>query len=286
MIAAIATDPTEQELDFAASPETGIDPQYYADYISVRVNDIEVMIAEDAHRIAQLPDEVAFCEIVGQLDNLNETCKRAQGMLMWLRLRHVLGFEAARDSRERRQHIARWAMRAGKDDNAYHRFEKYINDAMARELVPAVELMSPTAGDEIVRGIDPDEGEESVRDTIEQRADAVRELDPTLERSTQTVRDVKSHAENGNGHPSLIREKNLAEEQVKPDYVYKARLKTHTTVDPESGEVTDHYEYFPAFALYLDMPPSEELRDQFETYQNAAVRRIGGKSGLNVGKPS
>lgn len=255
------------------------DELWYVENAELFATDADAL-TENLPNITRLSDK-GFIETAARLYLLATGAERALGTILWTRLRETLGFEQAKDSPARNTQIWKWAAQIDSTDSSlYHRLNRWITDAMARALEPRVEQMSPTAGHEIGIGIDSND-EDVVRDTIAKRADAVKEIDPTMESTTDSVRNVKALEKNGNHSPSLVRERDLSDESIKADYVYRARLKVGETHDEETGEITDVYDYFPVARFVLEQPPSEELRPQVKTYQDNMLRRIGGKDSLN-----
>jgi hypothetical protein len=249
----------------------GIDPLYFIGHISELVEDVESFTLEQEKFLVTLP-ESSFVEYCAQLHNLSESAARAQGMLLWKRLVNQLGFEMAVRSQERNSQIGTWAAKFNTD---YQRIERRILDAMSRSLVPETEQLSPTGGAEIARGIESSR-EDVIKDTIEERLEATRSLDPTMERSTEAVRAAKKFAEAGNHQPSIIKQKNLNPQPVYPEWTFYGNVKvgeSHT----DEGEIVEHYEYRPIYQVYLEDSRVEAERPQIQEFQNLGMKRLGGK---------
>jgi hypothetical protein len=277
------------ELDFSANevidsgvvpfePENdtlyGVNTSWFAEQAERLATESD-FLEECIPQIIQI-DEQSFVETNARLYLLQEGAAKAIGMLMWMRLREQFGFEKARESKERNQQIWVWAAKINEnDDTLEYRLKKWINFAMARQLDPSTDQLSPTAGNEITMGIEGDD-EELVKDTIENRMDAVESLDPLLETPTNTLRDVKVLAKNGNLAPSVIRIRANNTEPVYREYTFLASIKTGQKPD-ENGALVDETELFPVMSVNFEMPASEELRPQFEDWKKVMLRKLGGK---------
>ena len=254
-----------------------IDEQYFPETIAGVSSFLTDWNAENERYIVGL-DENSFVETISQFYILNEKTTRFIGTLCWKRLRSYLRFEDARDSKERRSKINQWAAQMSlkaNDKIDYFRLDKWVNDAMARELEPRVEGMSVTAGSEIVR--DAGETEDEVREKVAERVENAQELDPLNERPTQAVRETKQMEKTGNHAPSVIRTKIVSPEPVYREFTFLGQVVTGRETDETTGEIKQVMEYVPVLSVYLEMPQSEELRPQIAQYQKILLQRMGGK---------
>lgn len=262
-----------QRLPFDPQDELhyGIDPLYFVEHISEQVADVESFCLENEKYIVTL-DTHQFDEVCANLHNLSESAARAQGTLLWKRLVKMFGFEAAVKSQERNSQIGTWAAKFNTD---YQRIERRVLDAMSRDLVPDTQQLSPTGGAEIARGIESNR-EDVIKDTIEERLAATRALDPTMERSTESVRAAKKFADVGNHLPSIIKQKNLNPQPVYPEWTFYGNVKVGESVNSD-GEIVEHYEYRPIYQVYLEDSRVEAERPQITEFQSEGMKRLGGK---------
>lgn len=217
-------------------------------------------------------DEDQFQEVCAQLYLVTQNTKKKLGLLCWRRLENALGFMLASESEERNSMVARWAIKIGCD---YYKLDQYVRAARTTVLVPETSDLSITAQSEI--GRNAGEGEDEQRETIRDRAENVRELDPALENTTQTVRDVKQAEANGNKKPKLYRMKDVSEFRHVADEVIMGQIKVGETLNTETGEYEDVYEFHPICRLYWDMSNSGENQEQFDDYKKILTRRLGVK---------
>lgn len=253
-------------------PFEPIPGENFAHDLTIMGGDIADYVDEMFDHIVR-SDEIQFQEVCAQLYLVTQNTKKKLGMLCWRRLENTLGFMLASESEERNSIVARWSIKIGCD---YYKLDQYIRAAKTATLVPETSDMTITAQAEIGRNAGDDEDEQ--RETIRERAENVKELDPTLENTTQTVRDVKNAEVNGNKRPRLYRMKDLSEFRHIADEVVMGQIKTGEVLDEETGAYEDVYEYMPIMRVFFDEPNSEENRPQFEDYKKLLLRRIGVKT--------
>lgn len=259
---------TKEELPF--DPANEFDYSYFSENAEKLAAD-STFFDENVDHIVASP-ETAFVETIARLYIIEQGALRAVGTLIWKRLRSQLGFEQAKDSKPRREMIGTWAAKIGAE---YYRIDGWVKDAMARDLVPDVALMSNTAGRELAMGITGD-NEELVKQTIENRVESARELDPTAEKSTEVVRAVKRLEAEGNHQPRIVKQRNLNPNPVHPEWAFYGNIKVAESVT-EEGEIVEHYEYKPLIRVYVEDVQREEIRPQVAEMQDWLMKKLGGK---------
>lgn len=257
---------------FDGEQDSGIDEAYFSENAEQLATDA-TFLDENINYIAHL-SENGFVETAARLYLIAKGAERALGMIMWKRLREIYGFEKAKESKERNFQIWQWAAKIDKaDDRLQYRLDKFIRDAMARELEPEVENLSVTAGDEISRGISSGD-EDVVRETISERVDAVKSLDPTLESTTDAVRATKQLEQNGNRQPKLLQVRAIDTNPTYREYTILASIRTGATAD-ENGILQEEYELLPVLSVVLEEPRNEEHREQFQTWHKILRGKLG-----------
>lgn len=228
---------------------------------------------ENFERIV-LSDENKFDEYLSVLYVISKESKLLIGKLCWARLQNTLGWMDASESKQRNSMVGTWCVKIGCE---YVQLNNYILAAKAQALIPETSDLTITAAAEIARNAGS--GEEEQRETIRERANAVRKLDSGLTNTTATARDVKVMETNGNKKPELYRIPDITEFRHIADQVVMGQIKIGERFDDESGAYEPIYDYFPIARLYFDEPNSEENRPQFDNYKKILLRRWGVRDG-------
>lgn len=227
---------------------------------------------ENFDKIVQ-SDEIRFVEYLSHLYIISKESKMLLGKLCWQRLQNALGWMDANESERRNSMISAWCHKINCE---YRQLNNYILAAKAQELLPDVSDMTITAQAELAQNAG--DSEEEQRETLRERAENVRELDPELANTTATAREVKQIEANGNKQPKLYKMKDLSEFQHTDDEIVMGQIKVGEKFDEESGSYEDIYEYKPVLGIYWYMSDTGENEPQFENYKKMLARRLGVKN--------
>lgn len=248
------------------------DGEEFASTLADLGSDITDYVDENFEYIVR-SNEDSFREVCAHLFLISKNSKLQLGKLCWQRLVNALGFMRASESEERNSMVGDWTRKIGCD---YYELNNYILAAKAQALVPSVADLTLTAQSEIARNAG--ESEDEQRETIREREETVRKLDPELKDTTNAVREAKQAEANGNKKLAMYRMRDLSEERVMCDEVVMARINKGEKFDEETGAYEPIYDYVPVMRVFWAEPPSEELRAQTDDIRKILTRRLGVKT--------